>query len=272
MNMACISKMSVLKEIFEYRTMIFSLVKKDLRARYKASVLGFLWTFINPLLQLIVYTFVFSIIMRSDIEQYYIFLFIALVPWIFFSSSLTAGAGSILAQKDMVKKIYFPREVIPISFVTTGFVNMLLTFLVVFLVLIVTGFGMNLEALAFLPIVMLIEYFFALGITLIVSGLTVFFRDLEYILGIITMIWQYLTPVLYSQSMVEEQLKDHPFMLKAWNLNPTTPIINAYREILYYKQIPDLANLTSAIVLGMVVCVIGFISFRNLQKGFAEVL
>lgn len=264
--------MSVFKEIYDYRAMIFGLVRKDLRARYKASVLGFLWTFINPLLQLIVYTFVFSIIMRSDIEKYYIFLFIALVPWIFFSASLTSGSGSILAQKDMVKKIYFPREVIPISFVTTGFVNMLLSFLVVFAVLIVTGFGINPVACLFLPIVMLIEYFFALGITLLVSGLTVYFRDLEYILGIITMIWQYLTPVLYSQSMVEEQLKDHPFMLRVWNLNPTTPIINAYREILYYKQIPDLANLTSAVVLGMLVCVIGFVSFRSLQKGFAEVL
>lgn len=264
--------MGIFKEIYDYRTMIYSLVQKDLRARYKASVLGFLWTFINPLLQLVVYTFVFSIIMRSNIEKYYIFLFIALVPWIFFSSSITSGSGSVLAQQDMVKKIYFPREVIPISFVTTGFVNMLLSFIVVFAVLIVTGFGINLIAIIYLPIVMLVEYFLALGITLIVSALTVYFRDLEYILGILTMAWQYLTPVMYSQQMVEEQLENHPMMLRIWNLNPTTPIINAYREILYYKQIPDLSNLIAAIILGVSVCAIGFVSFRKLQKGFAEVL
>ena len=97
------------KEIYAYRQMIFSLVKKDLRGRYKGSVLGFMWTFVNPLLQLCVYTLVFSIIMRQDIEKYYLFLFVALIPWMFFSAALTSGSISILNQKDMVKKIYFPR-------------------------------------------------------------------------------------------------------------------------------------------------------------------
>ena len=101
--------MQHIKELYEYREMIISLVRKDLRGRYKGSVLGFLWTFVNPLLQLIVYTIVFSIIMRASYEQYYLFLFVALVPWMFFSSSVTDGAASILKEKDMVKKIYFPR-------------------------------------------------------------------------------------------------------------------------------------------------------------------
>ena len=109
--------------------MIFSLVKKDLRGRYKGSVLGFLWTFINPLLQLVVFTLVFSVIMKAGYEQYYMFLFVALVPWMFFASSVQDGSTSILREKDMVKKIYFPREVLPIATVTSGFVNMLLTFI-----------------------------------------------------------------------------------------------------------------------------------------------
>ena len=96
-----------LKELYAYRQMIFSLVKKDLRGRYKGSVLGFMWTFINPLLQMGVYTLVFSIILRNDIDKYYLFLFVALVPWIFFSASLTGGADSVLASKDMLKKIYW---------------------------------------------------------------------------------------------------------------------------------------------------------------------
>ena len=95
-----------LKEIYAYREMIFSLVRKDLRGRYKGSALGFLWTFINPLLQLLVYTLVFSVIMKSGIEDYYMFLFVALIPWMFFASSLQGGSTSVLAQKDMVKKIY----------------------------------------------------------------------------------------------------------------------------------------------------------------------
>ncbi len=101
--------MNRFKEIFDYREMIFSLVRRELRGRYKGSALGFLWTFINPLLQLLVYTLVFSVIMRAGYDHYYIFLFVALVPWMFFSSSLTGGASCIWSSQDMVKKIYFPR-------------------------------------------------------------------------------------------------------------------------------------------------------------------
>lgn len=262
--------MERLKEIYEYRQMIFRLVRKELRGRYKGSVLGFFWTFLNPLLQLLVYTMVFSVIMRSNIERYYLFLFVALVPWIFFSSSLTGGATSILGSSDMIKKIYFPREVMPIAYVTSAFVNMLLSFLVVFAVLIVTGYGVNPVALLYLPVIMLVEYVLGLGIALLTSALTVFFRDLAYILGIVAMAWQYLTPVMYSQEMVEEVLP--PSLFKIWNLNPMTPVINAYRDILYYQTTPQLSTLAAAIVLGVAILIIGELVFVKLQKGFAEEL
>lgn len=264
--------MKALKELYDYREMIASLVRKELRGRYKGSVLGFLWTFINPLLQLLVYTLVFSVIMRAGIDKYYIFLFVALVPWIFFSSALTGGASCVISSQDMVKKIYFPREVLPIAYTTSSFVNMLLSFIVVFAVLIVTGFGVNLVALLYMPIILLVEYLLALGIAMLTSALSVYFRDLQYILGIIAMAWQFLTPVMYSQQMVEEQLSSHPMLMKIWNLNPTTPIINAYRDILYYKRVPEITTLTSACILGIVVCLIGYVAFRKLQKGFAEEL
>lgn len=264
--------MKALREIYEYRQMIYSLVQRELRGRYKGSVLGFLWTFINPLLQLLVYTLVFSVIMRAGIDKYYLFLFVALVPWIFFSASLTGGASSVMTSQDMVKKIYFPREVLPISYVTSAFINMVLSFVVVFAVLIVSGYGINPVALLYMPIVMLVEYCLALGIAMLSSALTVYFRDLQYILGIIAMAWQFLTPVMYSQEMVETQLAGHEILLKIWNLNPATPIINAYRQILYYKQVPEVSTLWSATILGVAVCVIGCISFRKLQRGFAEEL
>ena len=142
--------------------MICSLIRRDLRGRYKGSVLGFLWTFLNPLLQLGVYTLVFSVIMRNGIADYYMFLFVALVPWMFFSVSLTNGASCILSQKDMVQKIYFPRQVLPIAFVTSQFINMLLSFLVIFAVLIVSGKGWHWIAVYFLPFIFLIEYLLAL--------------------------------------------------------------------------------------------------------------
>ena len=258
--------MSTIKELYAYRQMIFSLVKKDLRGRYKGSVLGFLWTFINPLFQLIVYTIVFSKILPNNIPRYYLYLFVALIPWIFFSSSITVGAASIVGQKDLVKKIYFPRMVIPISYVTSCFVNMLLCFIVIFAVIIVTGAGINFLAVLTLPVIMIVEYVFALGMALLTSAITVYFRDLEHILGIVSMAWMYLTPVVYSKSIVP------PRYLPIFNLNPMTHIIDCYRTVLYDKQVPDLTTLLWAAVLGVLFLLIGAVVFNKLQKHFAEEL
>lgn len=258
--------MNKLKEIYAYRQMISSLVRKELRGRYKGSVLGFLWTFINPLLQLMVYTMVFSVILRAGIEKYYLFLFVALIPWIFFSGSITAGSSCILNQKDLVKKIYFPREVLPIAHVTTCFVNMLLSFIVIFFVVAVSGTGINLIAICYLPIIMIVEYILALGMTMIFSALTVYFRDLEHILGILVMAWQFLTPIMYSIDIVPKNI------MPIFMANPMTPIIIAYRDILYYGQIPDIGTLLHAFILGIVTLFIGYIVFDKLQKHFAEEL
>ena len=257
--------MERIKKVFEYRTMIASLVKRDLRGRYKGSALGFAWTFLNPLLQLGVYTLVFSVIMRNGIEDYYLFLFVALVPWLFFSVSVSVGATCIITQKNMVEKIYFPREVLPISFVTAQLVNMLLSFVVVLGVLLFSGKGLS-SALIYLPIIVIVEYLLALGIAMIVCAVTVYFRDLEYLLGIITMVWQFLSPVLYSINDVPERLR--PIFMA----NPMSPVITAYRDILYYKNAPQLQTLLSACVMGVIFLVFGWILFGQLQKHFVEEL
>lgn len=259
-------RMGTVKELYAYRQMIFSLVKKDLRGRYKGSVLGFLWTFINPLFQLIVYTVVFSFILKTNIERYYLYLFVGLIPWIFFSSSITVGAASVVTQKDLIKKIYFPRMVIPISYVTSCFVNMLLCFIVIFAVIIFSGVGVNFLALLTLPVIMAVEYLLALGMALLASAVTVYFRDLEHILGIISMAWMYMTPIMYDKAIVPERL------LPVFNLNPMTHVIECYRDVLYHKQIPDLTSLLSAAGLGILFLFIGCIVFSKLQKHFAEEL
>ena len=261
--------MKHLKEMYEYREMIFSLVKKDLRGRYKGSMLGFMWTFINPLLQLLVFTLVFSIIMRANYEQYYLFLFVALVPWMFFGSSVQDGSTCIMRESNMVKKIYFPREVLPISTVTSAFVNMILTFLVVFGVVIIAGRTINPLALLCLPVVMIVEYILCLGIALIVSSITVYLRDLQYILGIFVMALQYMTPVMYGVDMVERSGAGQ-WLILIFNLNPMTPIIKIYRQIIYYGEVPELGSLLLAVIIGVVFIIIGELLFKKLQKGFAE--
>ena len=259
--------MEIGKELYAYREMIFSLVRKDLRGRYKGSVLGFLWTFINPLFQLIVYTIAFSFILPSPIEKYYLHLFVALIPWIFFSSSLQGGANSIMAAKNLVSKIYFPREVIPIAYVTSCFVNMLLTFVIIFLVVMISGVGLNALAIATLPLIMITEYIIALGLALLFSAVTVFFRDMEHILSIITMAWIYLTPVLYPLDMITNET-----IRKLFYLNPMTAVIEAYRDVLYYARVPEMNTLLVSFLFGIIILIFGELVFSKLKKRFAEVL
>ena len=258
--------MNKIKEIYEYRLMIYSLVKRDLRGKYKGSVLGFMWTFVNPLLQLLVYNMVFSIIMKAGVEKFYLYLFVGLIPWLFFSAAITGGSTCIIAQKDLIKKIRFPREIIPISFVTSQFVNMLLSFIVVILVSLVSGVRLTVGGILCLPVIMLVEYIMALGIALISSSLTVYFRDLEHILAIIAMAWLYATPICYPETMVPEKY------LSLYRLNPVTPIVNAYRDVLYYGRTPDLTTLLIAIGIGLVTVLIGVLVFGRLQRRFAEEL
>lgn len=254
------------KEIYRYRQMIFSLVRRELRGRYKGSVLGFLWTFLNPLLQLAVYTMVFSVIMRNGIEKYYLFLFVALVPWTLVGAAMSGGSACIVASPDLVKKIYFPREVLPLANTVSNFVNMLLCFVVVFAVLVFTGYGLSPGALLYLPAVMTVEFVLALGITLLASALTVYMRDVSYILGIVSMAWQFLTPVMYSASDVPERLRP------VFEINPMTSIIEAYRDILYYKVCPDLHSLLYAALFGTLFLIAGELVFSRLQRGFCEEL
>ena len=258
--------MGLAKELYAYREMIISLVHRDLKGRYKGSVLGFAWTFLNPLFQLAVYTLVFSVIMRAGIEDYYLYLFVALVPWMFYSACIAAGAGCIRAQGDMIKKIYFPREVIPLSFVISQFVNMCLSLLVVFAVLLLSGKGLNPAALLYLPLIMIVEFLVALGMTMLISGLTVYFRDIEYFMNIVAMAWQFATPVMYGLEQVPERLVPY------FHLNPMTSVIVAYRDVLYFGQAPQLSTLLSAILFGVGSLVIGILVFGKLKKGFVEEL
>ena len=258
--------MKLIKELWHYREMIISLVKRDLKGRYKGSAMGFLWTMINPLLQLAVYTFVFSVIMPSGVERFYLFLFVALVPWLFSSTCLSTGTTVIFAQQEMVKKIYFPRQILPISFTISQFVNMLLSFVVIFIVLIFSGIKFNFKALACLPIIMLIQFILCLGITFVVSALTVYLRDLEYILSIISMAWMYLTPILYPIENVPEAYRGICY------INPMTSIIVAYRDILYSSKVPEMGTLVIAVFMGILLLAIGLVSFEHLQRHFAEEL
>lgn len=252
------------RNIFEYRDMIYGLVRRELRGKYKGSVLGFLWTYLNPLCQVVIYAAVFSVVFRVQIEKFYLYLIVGMMPWTFFSTSVQGGANCIRAQAEMVKKIYFPREVIPISFTASTFVNMLFSFIITFLAIAMADWGFYLRALLYLPVVMITEYILALGLLLIVSAVTVYFRDLEHIMSVVMMAWIYLTPIMYDVSYIPEKFR-HVFFM-----NPMTPIICAYHDILYYKQVPGMNDLVQSGTVALIILIIGFLIFAKLERGFAE--
>ncbi len=284
-------KNNVFKDIYNYRQMIFGLVHRELRGRYKGSVLGFLWTFLNPLLQLVVYTLLFGVLLKSDISDFYLYLFVGLIPWIFIQTSVAGGSGAVLNQKSLVTKIRFPREVLPISYVTTAFINMLYCFIIIFVVVginvtvhsiqagylagpyVIENVNQSYNFLPYLalPLLFVIEYMFALGLCFLTSSITVYFRDMEHILSIVTMFWCYCTPIMYSLDKIlagDRQKYKWIFIY----FNPMTSIVQGFQNILYYGMWPDFSTLWVGAVYAIVFLLIGFFTFEGLKKRFAEEL
>lgn len=257
--------MNNFKELYAYREMIFSLVRKDLRTRYKGSVLGFLWTFLNPLLQLIVYSIAFAYIMRVNLPNYYIFMFVGLLPWMFFCTCVQGGAISVILNADLLKKIYFPRIVLPIATVSAAFLNMLFSMVIMFAALFISGIGVS-EYIIYYPFYLVLLYCLGLGLSFIFSACNVYFRDLEHILGILTMSMFYVTPVIYPLDMVPDNF------LPYFKLNPMAFIVCGFQDIFYYKRAPEIESILSIVAFSLFILMAGYIIFQKLQKRFVEEL
>ncbi|MBE5833795.1 MAG: ABC transporter permease [Butyrivibrio sp.] len=254
------------KSIWKYKDMIYELTHRELRGKYKGSVLGFLWTYINPLAQMMVYYFVFSQIFRSGIEQFHIYLIVSMFPWNMFVGGVMQGLGSIRYQGDLVKKVYFPRQILPMVSMTVNCANMLISFVIIYSILLITGWGINLKIQGWLILVIIIEYFFSLGLALLLSAVEVYFRDIEHIISVLMMVWMYVTPMFYSLEVIPEKF------LPAFRLNPMLYVIGMYQQILYYKEAPDSSYLIIAALSAVISLVIGWIVFTSLEKRFAEEL
>jgi ABC-2 type transport system permease protein len=168
-----------IKKLFSYRELLISLTKKELKVKYRGSVLGFFWSLLNPILTMLVYSFVFSIVLRAGIQQFAIFLICALLPFNFLSNSVNYGSGSIISNSNLVNKIYFPREILPLSVVFSNLVNFFFELIALFIVLAFMGYKFYLF-LYLLPVLIFIQFFLVVGMTLLVSALNVFFRDLQH--------------------------------------------------------------------------------------------
>lgn len=254
---------SSLKEVIAYRSMLWSLTQSELRTRYKGSLFGFLWTFLNPLLTLLVYSLIFSTVMKVNIPHYTTFLFVGLLAWNLFAISLQSSAGVVVRQSSLVKKIYFPRHILPLSVVIGSLINYFLSSIILASLLLVTGFHPTLLWLCIPPVV-LIEAIVTAGFSLLFSAINVYFRDTEHMLGILLMLWFYLTPVVYPLSMVPKHLE------WVFKLNPIGDIILFIQGSLYYNQLPHLKLIIYTVCFSIFIFVFGWVSYQRLSRRFAE--
>jgi ABC-type polysaccharide/polyol phosphate export permease len=267
------SMLALTQELWRYRDLIRNLVVRDLKARYKNSVLGFLWSLLNPLGMMVVFMFVFTVMMPSQVARFPIFLLCGLLPWNFFSAGVMVGITSITGNANLVKKVYFPREVLPISSVLANLVNFLLGLVVLFVVLLISRSPLS-PWLWLLPVVILIETCFVLGVALVLSTLNVFYRDTIMIMDVVMLAWFFLTPVVYPITTLPSnyQLLGLTIDVHRWMyiLNPMASLIAAYRDLLYWGYRTDLDFLARTAVTALAVLAFGYWFFVRFRDRFGE--
>lgn len=256
--------MRFFRGLYEYRELLKTSISKDVRGKYKNSILGVVWSFLNPLLQIAVYALVFPLLMRGGtIENYTVFICCGLIPWTFFSTAVSRTSFTIVENGNIVKKVYFPREILPISVVTSEAINFVISTLIIIAFVIGYGVGIS-KYIIFYPLILLVQYLLLIGIGFIVSSITVYFRDLQHFIGIALQLFFYATPIVYASGQIPESFQ---WIIK---FNPMTYIINGFRDIFYYKQMPDITSLGFVFLISIALCFVGYFIFHKLQKRFAE--
>jgi len=252
-----------IKEILKFKNLVYNLVSRDLKVKYKGSILGFFWSLLNPLIMLVVYTIAFKYIIRIRVENFPLFFLCGFLPWTFLSLSLSMAVSSIKDNANLVKKVYFPREILPLSIVLSNLVQFLLTFVILIPALFL--FKINLGfPLLFLPLIILFQLTFTLGLALILAALNVFFSDVRHLLEIFLQIWFWLTPIIYPVSLVPERFQS------LYRLNPAVLFVESYRNSLLYNKGLSLLNLLFLFLIGIIFLLLGQLVFSSYNRKFAE--
>jgi len=251
--------------MWEYRELLWNLAHREISQRYKQSVLGYAWVIINPLIQMIVVSFVFSTILRipSLGVPYIIFLSVALLPWNLFVSSLSSSAGVLVNNSSLITKIYFPREILVYATIIAKIVDFLYSCIVLVMFLIIYKISIH-SSIMWVPLIFLIQMIFTIGLSLIAATFNLFYRDIQYVLNLILMLWMYLTPVMYPVEILPEKYRF------VFSLNPMSVIVNAYRQVILGGGPPNLQSLSIALVMSLAIFVVGFYFFKRMEGKFAD--
>ena len=252
-----------LRELYRYRSLLWNLIVRELKARYRGSALGFLWSFLNPLLLMSVYALVFAVYLRFDMEGYVVFLMSGLLPWLWFSSSLLDSSGSVLAGGNLIKKILFPAEILPIVVVSANGINFLLSLPILFGFIIFFRIPVGFSILA-LPLVVGIQLILSAGLGLLFSSLCVHYRDIQHILANFLTLWFFLTPIIYPLKQIPARFQ---FTI---NFNPIALLVLAYQDIFFYGRLPNFTQLLGVAVMAVVMYAMGAAVFEKFRGSFAE--
>jgi len=254
-----------LKLTWEYRELLWNLAHREIAQRYKQSVLGYAWVILNPLFQLIVISFVFSIVLKipSLGVPFIIFLSVALLPWNLFSSSLNSSTNVLVANSSLITKIYFPREILVYATIIAKIVDFLYSCLVLIVFLLIFHIQVT-SSIIWVPVIFAIQLIFMTGLSLMLSAFNLFYRDIQYVLSLVLMLWMYVTPIMYPVEIIPEKYRF------VFSLNPMSVIVNAYRQVLLSGGTPNLNSLGIAFVMSLVVFLIGFLIFKKLEGLFAD--
>ncbi len=251
----------LIRDSYRYRELIWALAIKELKIRYKRSVLGFMWALLNPAFMMLVLTLVFSTIMRLGIQHYAIFLLSVLLPWTYFSQTLSYGVESIVTNGDLIKKVAIPKMVFPMAAVVSNIINLLLSLIPLALLVPLLRHPFYWTWL-YLPVPLLALAIFTLGMTFFFAAANVYYRDVSHILQVVLSAWFYLTPIIYPLDAIPAR---YQWLLK---LNPIIYVINGFRLSVYYGQLPKAPSIIASFACAFVSLFIGFAIFRRYQNNF----
>jgi lipopolysaccharide transport system permease protein len=257
-----------LRELWEYRELLFFFIWRDLKVKYRQTILGATWAILQPIVTMIVFTFVFGRIARinSDGIPYPIFSYTALVAWGFFAGSLGGAANSMVTSGSMIKKIYFPRLIVPIALSAATFVEFALSFSVLFVLMLVFGFVPTIN-IVFIPVLLLIAYVTGLGVGLWLSAMYVRFRDIRFLIPYMMQVWMFLSPIIYPISAI-----DDPNLRFVYSLNPMANVVQGFRWALLGADPPLVTPMIISTIAAIIILITGVFYFRRMEKTFADVV
>jgi ABC-2 type transport system permease protein len=260
---------SKLKEILEWRELLFNLALRDLKAKYRQATGGFGWMLVRPLVQMLIFFFIFGVVFKVKIEKYPLFLLSGLFSWSFLHSSLDGAANSIIINANLVKKSYFPHEILPISVILGNLANFLFSLVILSLFSLFLKVKLS-GAVIWLPLVILTQIILTMGISFLVSSLNACFREVQFIMETLILVWFYATPIVYSLDMAKTALPAN--FVKFYLINPLTGIISSYQNIFVYGLSPNLGLLLNSFYASLVYLVLGFFIFCHYEGIFVDII